>query len=85
MDTIDKIGENVEKIFSRYSQLTARAGGGIVYDSISEHERLEMVNKARAITSVLECWIGSEVGDEKNRAHRVSKGEQFNPCLHNGL
>jgi len=38
----------------RNSKLTARAGGGIVYDSIPEHERLETVNKAKAIACALE-------------------------------
>ena len=35
-------------------KLTARAGGGIVYDSIPENERMETVNKAKAIARALE-------------------------------
>ena len=38
----------------RDGKLTARAGGGIVYDSVPEHERLETVNKAMGITHALE-------------------------------
>jgi len=38
----------------RNGKMTARAGGGIVHDSIPEHERLETVNKAKAIASALE-------------------------------
>jgi len=38
----------------RNGKLTARAGSGIVYDSIPEHERLETVNKAKASASALE-------------------------------
>ena len=38
----------------RNGKLTARAGGGIVYDSLSENERLETVNKAMGITHALE-------------------------------
>jgi anthranilate synthase component 1 len=38
----------------RQGKLTARAGGGIVYDSIAENERLETVNKAKAIAHALE-------------------------------
>jgi anthranilate synthase component 1 len=42
----------------RGGKLTARAGGGIVYDSIPENERLETVNKAKAIASALEMLGG---------------------------
>ncbi len=38
----------------RDGKLTARAGGGIVYDSVSENERLETVNKAKGVTNALE-------------------------------
>jgi len=38
----------------RNGKLTARAGGGIVYDSVPEHERLETVNKAKAVANALE-------------------------------
>ncbi|MCL2709599.1 MAG: anthranilate synthase component I family protein [Planctomycetaceae bacterium] len=38
----------------REGKLTARAGGGIVHDSIPENERLETVNKAKAIAGALE-------------------------------
>jgi len=38
----------------REKKLTARAGAGIVYDSIPENERLETVNKAQAVASALE-------------------------------
>jgi len=38
----------------RGGKLTARAGAGIVHDSVSESERLETVNKAKAISHALE-------------------------------
>ena len=38
----------------RDGRLTARAGGGIVYDSLAENERLETVNKAKAVARALE-------------------------------
>jgi anthranilate synthase component 1 len=38
----------------RQGKLTARAGGGIVYDSIPENERLETVNKGKAVSHALE-------------------------------
>jgi len=38
----------------RNGKLTARAGGGIVYDSTPEDERMETVNKAKAIARALE-------------------------------
>ena len=38
----------------REGKLTAQAGAGIVYDSVSENERLETVNKAKAIAGALE-------------------------------
>ena len=38
----------------RNGKLTARAGGGIVYDSVPENERLETVNKAKAVARALE-------------------------------
>ena len=38
----------------RDGKLTARAGAGVVYDSIPENERLETVNKAQAVASALE-------------------------------
>ena len=38
----------------RGGTLTARAGGGIVYDSVAESERMETVNKAKAIARALE-------------------------------
>jgi len=38
----------------RNGKLTARAGGGIVYDSIPENERMETVNKAKAVANALE-------------------------------
>jgi anthranilate synthase component 1 len=50
----------------RNGQLIARAGGGIVYDSIPEHERLETVNKAKAVARALEML---------NQTDMPSKGE----------
>ena len=38
----------------RNGKLIARAGGGIVYDSVPENERLETVNKAMGVTHALE-------------------------------
>jgi len=38
----------------RNGQLTARAGGGIVYDSLPENERLETVNKALGVARALD-------------------------------
>jgi anthranilate synthase component 1 len=38
----------------RDGKLMARAGGGIVYDSVAESERLETVNKAKAVARALE-------------------------------
>ena len=38
----------------RNGRLTAQAGAGIVYDSLPENERLETVNKVKAIASALE-------------------------------
>ena len=38
----------------RNGKLTARAGGGIVYDSVAELERMETVNKVKSIASALE-------------------------------
>jgi len=42
----------------RNGKLTARAGGGIVYDSIPEQERLETINKAKAVANALEILGG---------------------------
>jgi anthranilate synthase component 1 len=42
----------------RGGKLTARAGGGIVYDSAAELERLETVNKAKAVAHALESLSG---------------------------
>jgi anthranilate synthase component 1 len=50
----------------REGTLTARAGGGIVYDSVPEHERLETVNKAMSVARALELL---------NRTNIQSKGE----------
>ena len=47
----------------RGGKLTARAGGGIVYDSVPEHERLETVNKAKAIANALEM-LGRQLKSE---------------------
>jgi anthranilate synthase component 1 len=41
--------------------LTARAGGGIVYDSVPEKERLETVNKAKAVARALEILGQTEI------------------------
>ena len=38
----------------RNGKLTTRSGGGIVYDSVPENERLETVNKAKAVADALE-------------------------------
>jgi anthranilate synthase component 1 len=38
----------------RNGKLTAQAGGGIVYDSVPELERMETVNKAKGIAKALE-------------------------------
>jgi len=38
----------------RNGKLTARAGGGIVYDSLPENERMETVNKVMGVTRALE-------------------------------
>jgi len=38
----------------RNGKMTARAGGGIVHDSVPENERLETVNKAKAVAGALE-------------------------------
>jgi anthranilate synthase component 1 len=39
-------------------RLTIRAGAGIVADSVPESERLETVNKARAVMRALELLPG---------------------------
>jgi anthranilate synthase component 1 len=44
----------------RNGKLTSRAGGGIVYDSVPEHERLETVNKAKAVAHALEILSQSD-------------------------
>ncbi|RJP88277.1 MAG: anthranilate synthase component I [Desulfobacteraceae bacterium] len=47
-------------------KLTVNAGAGIVYDSDPERERMETVNKAKAIQKALEMLAGQdEKGDER--------------------
>ena len=43
----------------RDGKLTARSGGGIVHDSVPEQERLETVNKAKAVANALELLEGN--------------------------
>ncbi|HBT78310.1 MAG TPA: anthranilate synthase component I [Planctomycetaceae bacterium] len=48
----------------RDGQLTARAGGGIVYDSVPELERLETVNKATGVARALEMLNRTDIRPE---------------------
>jgi len=48
----------------RDGKLTTRAGGGIVYDSVPENERLETVNKAMGVTRALEILGKSDIQHE---------------------
>ena len=45
----------------RDGKLTARAGGGIVYDSVPQQERLETVNKAMGIALALEILSQTDI------------------------